>query len=344
MAKLNENELKKVIRENSHKIYYIYGEEKYLIKFYTEKLQEKIGGKNPSEFSFHIFEDGENLEQISIAINTVSFMGDRTYVGIRDFDFNKLNDSEFDVLIDLIKNLSDTVTVVISQQTIKVDNSKSKAKKIIALIEKEGIVANIEKRGDIALEKQLVSWAAKKEVKLSSIDAGRIITYCGNDLYMLRNEIDKLCAYVDKGEITRDVIEKLVTKTIEARIFDLSKLVINRNSDKAYKLLSDLFYQREEPISIVSILSMTYVDMYRVRIAIESGKKVSDIAQDFDYKRKEFRLNNAQRIASSLTTDEIRESIDLIAQTDKKLKSVRVDKEILVEELITKLMIIRDKR
>ena len=344
MAKLNENEFKKIIKEEPKKIYYIYGEEKYLIKHYTSKLQEKIAGKKPSDFSCHIFENGEDLEQISIAINTISFMGERTYVEIHDFDFNKLTDNEFDVWLNLIENLTDSVTVVISQLTIKVDGSKSKTKKTITAIEKNGVVANIEKRGDMALEKQLVSWATKQGVKLSAIDASRIVSYCGTDLYMLRNELDKLCAYVDGTEITREVIDKLVVKNTEARIFDLAKLVITGSTDKAYTLLSDLFYNREEPVTIVSILSLTYVDMYRVRVYVESGKRCEDVACDFDYKRKEFRLKNAQRQASTMTTQEIRECIDLLVEADKMLKSARVDKEILVQELITKLMLVRNKR
>ena len=191
----------------------------------------------------------------------------------------------------------------------------------------------------MALEKQVVRWVVKSGATISSIDAGRIITYCGKDLHTLRNEVDKLCAYVDGGEITREVIEKLVTKTTEARIFDLSKLVISKNNDKAQKLLEDLFYLKEEPITIVAILAMTYIDIFRVRVAVESGKKIADIVGDFDYKKKEFRLNNAQRISSTMTTEEIRKSIELIIETDKKLKSKRVDKKILTQELITKLIL-----
>ena len=51
----------------------------------------------------------------------------------------------------------------------------------------------MEKRGEIALEKQLVQWAEKRGCGLTQINAGKIIQLCGDDLLTLNSELES-CA------------------------------------------------------------------------------------------------------------------------------------------------------
>lgn len=120
----------------------------------------------------------------------------------------------------------------------------------------------------------------------------------------------------------------------------MSKYVVTGDCDNAYRQLDQLFYQREEPISILAVLSSTYVDMYRVRAVIESGGKAQDAAGIYDYKRKEFRLNQAERYAKKLPTQALRDSLSVLAETDELMKSTPRDNALLLQELIAKLLMI----
>lgn len=344
MAKLTEAELKKELRaETPQRLYYLYGNEKYLVKHYYDKLSEKLGGKHPSDFSYHVFQTLDQIDQIAVAANVVPFMGGRVFVGIADADASKLSDGQFEKLMQLFEEIPESTTVVIAQLTINPDMVKSKNKKMLAALTKLGVCTELGKMGDMALQKQLVSWALKRGAALNPVDAGRIVSYCGTDLQNLKNELDKLCAYTDNGEITREAIELVVVKNFEARVFDLSKFVVAGDCDSAYKQLDQLFYQREEPISILAVLSLAYVDMYRVRAAIESGQRAQDVAEYYDYKRKEFRLSNAERSAKKLPTQALRESLGILTETDEMMKSTPRDNALLLQELIAKLLMISKK-
>ena len=76
---------------------------------------------------------------------------------------------------------------------------------------------------------------------------------------------------------------------------------------------------------------------------MENGKKTADIAACFDYKRKEFRLTNAQRYAKGLPTAALRESLAALIEVDEKMKSTPCDKQVLLQELIVKLMLLAKK-
>ena len=83
-----------------------------------------------------------------------------------------LNAGELAKLYQLLEELSETTVLIISQSTLEIDAKRSaKWKKFIAAAEKNGTVVLLEKRGEIALEKQLVQWAEKRGCGLTQLAA-----------------------------------------------------------------------------------------------------------------------------------------------------------------------------
>ena len=139
---------------------------------------------------------------------------------VKDLNVEALNAGELAKLYQLLEELSETTVLIISQSTLEIDAKRSaKWKKFIAAAEKNGTVVLLEKRGEIALEKQLVQWAEKRGCGLTQINAGKIIQLCGDDLLTLSSELEKLCAYAVGREITMDDIDLLVTKNLETTSF-----------------------------------------------------------------------------------------------------------------------------
>lgn len=98
--------------------------------------------------------------------------------------------------------------------------------------------------------------------------------YVGNDLNALTNEVTKLCAFAGGGEITAEQVEKTVTKNMETTVFLLSNALVRGDYSKAYALLDLLMAQREEPYTILAVLSSAYIDMYRRARRDRSGQNV----------------------------------------------------------------------
>ena len=153
------------------------------------------------------------------------------------------------------------------------------------------------------------------------------------------NELDKLSYYAKGGEITKEIIDNMATKCLQARIYDLSKYVVAGKSGMAYDVLNVLFEMKEEPIIILSAISGVYVDMYRVKCAKSAGFGFDDVAKYYNYRGREFALRNATRDCANLSLEQLRTSLDEISKTDVKLKSTAVDKKLLLEELIIKLIL-----
>jgi len=91
------------------------------------------------------------------------------------------------------------------------------------------------------------------------------------------------------------------------------------------------------------VLSSAYVDLYRVRACVQGGHRPAELANYFPYKGKEFRLKNAERDMKGLSLEKLRESLEVLLETDIGLKSSRTGDRILMEKLIARLLLIAEK-
>ena len=343
MPKIIENELKNQIKQETFdKLYFIFGEEKFLVKHYSKTITQKIVRDDFSSFNFHDI-DGRNLDidQLADAVYSVPFMSSHKCVRLFNLDIEKLNEKDVKKLKDLISNLEDYTTLLISQTNIEINLKKSsKWKSFIKFLEKHGSIVELEKLNRSQISKLLIAWAKKRNASLSLNQAYKIIDMCGEDLTSLQTELEKVCALTGENEVKDSDIERVVVANIQANIFALNKLIIARDADNAYKQLNILFEKKEEPIAILSVLSSAYIDIYRVKTAIDSGSNYRDLSKNFDYKGREFKLDIAFKDGKNLSMQQIRLCLDEILKADLKLKSSRLDNKIILETLIANMLYI----
>ena len=104
-------------------------------------------------------------------------------------------------------------------------------------------------------------------------------------------------------------------------------------------VLKTLLSQKEEPININSQLINAYVDIYRAKVFIAAGERADGAAKYYNYQNKAFRLTNAARDASKIDISAIRICLEILAQADARLKSSSVNKSLILEETIVKLIL-----
>ncbi len=340
MAKLtSEQDLKKELAKGGfQRLYVLYGEEKYLVKHYTNTLVNKVTNKKSHPFDFMKLNANADLQEIYNACEQIPVFSEYKCVVVSDYDVESLSESDFKELDGYCKDISPSTVLIFSMPTLS-EKKGGKFRRLVSTAEKVGIAAEFAKKGEIALEKQLVAWADKAGCTLTPVNASKIIALCGTDMTLLRSELQKLTAYANGGEITEEPIRLLTVKNTETRIFALSDAMMQGDFKGAYSQLAQLLEQNEKPEIILSTLGTVYIDMYRVRVANESGKSMAEVAKDFQYGKREFVLKKANAGAKRYSTATLRKALDIILQTDRKLKSTRADATVLLETLITRLML-----
>lgn len=340
-----ESELKKHLSSGQLKsIYMAFGEEKMLVKRTVELIEKKVTGGDVNDFNYHVFDDNADISEISVCVDIVPFMGGYNVVKLKDINFDNMKKDDFESMMNILKNVPDTTVIIIAMPTLELTlkSAKSQSKKLITYVDKNGVCVELSHRSGLALERDLCKWAKAGGCTMSELTAHTLIRYVGEDLNKLNTELKKLTAYAGGGEITPEMIELLVPKTTEASIYDLFGFVVGGNTDRALNALSVLFYQQTSGTYICTVLSWAYIDAYRARVGVESGKTNANVASDFSYRNRDWVLGKALRQTSSVTTSALRRSLDAILEVQTRLVTETVDEQVEVESLICKLVLIAE--
>lgn len=346
MAQFNEETLKKQIKSGDFsRLYIIYGNEDYLKQYYANLICEKTVDKDFADFNLKKL-DGKDTtpDEIYDCISSFPMMGSYTCTLVRDFPLNEYigERSKVDSEIQLVlSDIPESSVLVFWMDTIEVDEKNTKWSKVLKIIDEIGVCAKINTRTRSALEKLLISSAAKKDCILSKECASYIVNLVGDDMATLQNELNKVCAYVGSGEITKKDIDNTVIVSVEAKIFQLSRMICRGDADSAYENLQNLLKLREEPVVILGVLSKSFVDMYRVKAAKEAGvpySKLGDIFPGNVYKNKMFTLDNAANDGSRYSMPQLKTALEILSDADRRLKSTGENSKTVLEEVILRLL------
>lgn len=327
-------------------VYLLYGEEQYLKELYSRKLQEKAVGDAFPELNLHQF-DGTRLdmEQVAAAAEALPFLAQQRCVVISPFPYNSLSvrDKElFDQL--LCSPAPTTVLILLVNDPDFLPKKNQKAKKLIAQVDKVGVVLELNRRSEGDMVKFLQKKAKDQGCAISKELCRYLLERCESDMLTLSNEMEKLCAFAAAGEITREQIDRVTVKAVSARIYDLAKAILARRGEQAMTILQELLYLRYQPTVILSALSGAYLDLYIAKSALEAGKGQAEIAQNFEYRGRDFVIRNSLRDSRNYSMATLRASIACLADTDLRIKSSRADSSILLEQAVTRLLLLAEEK
>lgn len=350
-----EAELKKHLKQDEPaRLYVLYGEEPYLTTHYAEQIVRKVLGRgaedNPfGEFNYQKFDGQETAwDAIEEAAEVLPLMAERKCVLVKDYDVAGAG-TALDRVMALTEDPPEDTVLIFQMESVKPDGKKSaKWRQFLSAAEKSGVCTAFKRKTEGEIVKLLCSGASRRGCVLSADTARLLVEQCGNDLNLLLNELDKLCAVTlgmeQRGtdaapEITRRLVEQSATKNLEASVFDLSKAILQNHYERAYTILHRLFSQKEDPVAILAVLSNAYADLYRAKVAGAAGVPAESLAEDFSYRGREFRLRYAARDCAKLSLQVLRESLEILARADMTLKSSKMDKATVLEQTAARLIL-----
>ncbi len=335
----NEESFSKAFKASTPKgLYFLFGSENYLIDAWSKQIVTKVCG-DASAFNFQKL-DGRKLDYDTLydATEAMPLMAKEKCVLLDDLDAAKTNAEQQKNLEELFSDLNPACVLIVTAKAPAFDSKSANAKKLIKLAEKHGNAVELGSRGVAGLQTFIKSVAKKNGCEANPEICKYILQICENDMNTLTAEVSKICAYAGSGELTREHVDAVATAKIEAKVFDLSKCILSGNMQRAMEILANLFYLREEPIGILSVLTMSYVDFYRARIARDEGKSAHDVMEMFGYK-SEYRVQNA--FSGRLSAASLRKCLVCLYDADLKMKSTSLDDKILLEKAVTQLFAYR---
>lgn len=339
MAKFDEKGLKASLRSGElFKLYLFLGDEQYLKKVYCQKIESKCALGAFASFNYDFY-DGEktSLYDILDRAQTLPMMSEKRCITVDGFKFDSISEKELSAFRQCAETLPDSTVLIFRQNESAL--TKKSAKEAAAIIEKYGAVCDIKKRKGNDLLKPLISSAAKQGHDLSLNLASYLVKEVGDDFNQLINELNKVCAYAKETEIKKSDIDAVTVKTLDAKVYQLTKALTLNDFSKAYSVLDTLTELKTPAEYILGAIIGTYTDMYRVMVCSACGVNVSKLKEAFSYKGREFVLDNAQRDSRKLDMQKIRKCLEVLFAADMKLKTSRDNPVVVIEQTMVRLML-----
>ncbi len=333
----NENAKIKQLLHNGCPVFYFYGGDRALAQRACFAARSLLQGEDTETTVLE--GPTPEIEQIVMAAGTISFFASRRVVELPDLVPKTYSDADIEELCDTLESAENAVFFITSTYPVEYGRMQitKPAKRLIDCCKKIGYVAEIAPPRPDELQNILIEHATAQGATLPGRVAAALIERCGAELALLENEVDKLCAYANYQTITAEMVAEIGTQSLEADVFDMVRMMTAKNATAACKKLHTLLLLQQEPIAITAALIGSYTDLYRVKLGQRAGHNYSTVFKDYGYKGKDYRLKKSLETAARYSLAQLEECIDVLAETDKILKSQPIQDRTVLEMALCRL-------
>lgn len=333
----SEKELEKCLKAGCA-LYYFYASDEALVHTAAQKTLKYLNRDDPETTVL----DGPtpSVEEIVLAAGTISFFGGKRLVLMPLIRPSTYSDKDLQELCDTLADTENAIfvlTSIIEESYGKLRPGK-REQKLIASCEKLGYCVQLNRPTGAALQAMARDWAKEAGADFAPGAEAGLLARCGEDQFLLKNEVEKLAALANYSTITKEMVSRLGTVTLDADTFDMVKLLTSGQADKAQQKLKTLLALQNEPIMITGALISNYLDLYRVLLGRRSRRSLGDVAKDFGYKGNwNYRLNSTEKTALRFKRAQLKDCLHILQRLDTDLKSSKLDADLLMQKALCEL-------
>lgn len=307
-------------------LYLLYGEEKYLMVQYKNKLVSAL--TQPGDTMNYSSVEGKNVnakEMIDLA-ETLPFFADRRLILLENTGWFKKTNEE---MAEYIKHMPKTTCMVFVEEEIDKKTKMYKAAK------SAGMVVEFVPQ----TEDTIIRWIGsrlKKENKQMTREALQLfLTMTGTNMGNIDRELEKLLCYcMDKNEIYPQDVEAICSGQIHNQIFDMISAIALRNPKKALELYYDLLELKEAPLRILFLIARQFDILFKVKSMRMKGLDDKSIAATAGI--PPFAVARNVKQASGFSLKQLKDAIEDAVAAEEDVKTGRMTDQMAVELLIVK--------
>lgn len=310
-------ELRSTIKEGKIAPLYIFqGAEEFLIDFCISELKRALVEDWSEMMNFKSFSELPNVADAEDFVDTLPVMSERKLCVFRKcglFSGNIKNKAQWEKLVGQIAPFN---CVVIWE------NAPEKGKKpnsVRSAAEKGGaVVVDFPLRSEASLRPWVAKIAAASNKTIDQKNASYLINSLERSMQSIKIELEKIIAFSKTSEITREDIDSVIVKPITENVFGLIDAIFDGRREICYNILYTLRSLKQEPVSILSLLSGQLLSIYRAKLHLLSGTPHSQI---FAILGGGYSAEKCTRKAEKIKVENIQTLISLCQECDRSIKS-----------------------
>ena len=316
-----DNDIK---RQELKKVYLLYGEERYLIRQYRDKLKRALADPDDT-MNFTSFEgDDINVKEIIDLAETLPFFAERRVIFIED---SKLFKKGGDELGEYLEALPETTYFVFLEEEI------DKRSKLYKVVGKCGNAIEFGKQTDETLMKWVGGRISREGKNITQAAYQSFIEKTGTDMQNIEKELEKLLCYtMDKDVIEPEDVEAITTEQISNKVFEMVDAIASHRQKYALDLYYDLLALKEAPMRILFLITRQFQILLTVKVMGNQGFGNKDIASKAGC--PEWAVRKYQGQAKAFSLELIKQAITDGVIYEEAVKTGKMNDQMAVELFI----------
>lgn len=273
--------LKKQLKDHIlQPLYVFYGEEDFLRAMYVKRVIDSVPDGGFPDFN-HIKLDGSDIpfSDYDDAWESFPMMTDKKLIHIKDSGIfsskrgigGPSTEEKKEFWLEKFNRISEDTVVIFDETNVDKRSALYKA------AAKAGMVIEFK----YLSEADLVTWVVKQcldaKKRISKENAYHLISICDMGLSSINNELKKLLDFCDE-EIYKTDIDRVVSKSMQVIVFELTDAIMMGNTQKAMSTLTDLKTVKENAFTLLYLLFSTFDKMLHAKLL--QGSPQGEIAAE----------------------------------------------------------------
>lgn len=331
--------LRSINRKLFAPIYLFCGEEILLRQQVLHKLKRVLIDEQGEigQFNYDVLEGTMSPGEIVDLANTLPVMAEKRLVVVKEpyfFQAGKNDgnskekhqvDDKLDLLLEYFDDPNPSTCLVFLVEG-KVDTRR----KIYKALRKTGQVVNFDRLKGTELHRWIEGELEKYGKRMEEPAINWLVATLGNDLGILSQELAKISAYMgSKSFISLSSVREVISRTLEAGIFQMVDAVAEKRPAAVINYLRDLLLTGETEMKILYMVVRQFRLMLQAKTLAAKGYPEKQIIQKMQ--AHYFVVRKALSQAANFTLEQLQKDLEQLLQLDEAIKTGRGDPSLLME-------------
>jgi len=183
----------------------------------------------------------------------------------------------------------------------------------------------------VMISKLIFSEFEAKGVKINADATALLLSFAGNNLWRLSNEINKISNYKKNGVVTKEDVELLVRPNIENDIFKTIDALASKNKKEALTLLHKHLDNGDNSLYLLSMIAYQFRNLLAVKELIEKRRSLSGSGLH------PFVVKKISYLCGSFTLAQLKNIYQKIFEIDADIKTGKIDAELALDLLVSQI-------
>lgn len=335
MELLKESDFRKELKSAPRKGYLFFGEEDYL-KAHAVRLAREVICPDPTLAFFNELRlDALEYtpQKLLDALTPLPMMADQKLVTLTGLNLNSMNSQnavfhELDDLCDVLQELPNydynLLILSVTANALEFGSLPNKPSPLLSQLSQYLTPVYFEP----CTGARLAAWVQKHflhyGVEAPAALCHAMGDYCGHSMFVLANEIEKLCYYLlahGRTVATEEDMRTVCTTANEYGAFAFTNAIMANKHREALDILEDYRFRRTDPLKILGEVSGVICNLLTVQSLMAQGLSTADIGTTFKPALHEYRVRLLQGALQKTTRERLEKALDACSRADLSLKN-----------------------